>query len=177
MVANHPSIGCENMPKKNLQRKDMETTEKAVNQMLSDSINKIDKVLDGAYDETYAKYHNGKQSTVVVVGLTHMQMTNMRNMLNANVAFMDDQKQTASVTNRIARAKRVIGRIDGYINGVVVDRDGNNRIMTRQMRKDIADQKAKDAQTVATATEQMANIAKANGMTLEQLMDAMSNDS
>ena len=158
-------------------RKDMKTTYDAMSQMLSDSVNKVDKVLDGVYIDTKAKYHNGKQKTVVAVGITHTQMNALKDMMTAVIDFQKSMKQTASVVNRIARANVRIGRIDDFLNGVVVDRDGDNRVMTQPMRKAIADQKAKDAETVATATEQMANIAKANGMTLEQLMDAMSNDS
>ena len=124
-------------------RKDMKTTDDTMSQMLSDNINKADKVLDGAYLDTKAKYHNGKQKAVVVVGITTTQMNALKDMMNANIAFQKPMEQTASVVNRITRATRVIGRIDNYIKGVVVDGDGDNRIMTKPMiAKAKADAKA-----------------------------------
>tara|TARA_A100001201_G_C4053739_1_gene190444 strand:+ start:121 stop:651 length:531 start_codon:yes stop_codon:yes gene_type:complete len=151
MDANHPSIGCENMPKKNTNaiRKDMKTTYDAMSQMLSDNVNKVDKVLDGVYIDTKAKYHNGKQKTVVAVGITNAQMNALKDMMNAVIDFQKSMKQTASVVNRIARAKVRIGRIDDFINGVITDADGENRIMTKPMiakakadAKALADKKA-----------------------------------
>ena len=124
-------------------RKDMKTTDDAFAQMLSDNINKVDKALDGVYIDTKAKYHNGKQKAVVAVGINNTQLNALKDMMNANIDFQKSMKQTASVVNRIARAKVRIGRIDDFINGVVVDRDGDNRIMTAPMiAKAKADAKA-----------------------------------
>ena len=124
-------------------RKDMKTTHDTMSQMLSDSVNKTDKVLDGVYLDTKAEYHNGKQKSVVAVGITITQLNDLRDIMQSNIAFQKPMKQTASVANRIDRAKAVIGRIDNYINGVVVDGDGDNRIMTKPMiAKAKADAKA-----------------------------------
>ena len=130
-------------------RKDMKTTNDTMSQMLSDNINKIDKVLDGVYLDTKAKYHNGNQKAVVVVGITTTQMNDLKDMMQSNIDFQKPMKQTASIVNRIDRAKAVIGRIDNYINGVVVDGNGDNRIMTKPMiakakadAKALADKKA-----------------------------------
>lgn len=154
-------------------RKDMKTTDDTVSQMLSDGINKADKVLDGVYLDTKAKYHNGNQKAVVVVGITVQQMNDLKDMMQSNIAFQTAMKQTASVTNRIARAKRVIGRIDNYINGVVVDADGDNRIMTKPMRKAIADQKAKVDAAAQKANDAIEQMAKDNGMSVDDLLAAM----
>ncbi len=124
-------------------RKDMKTTYDAMSQMLSDSVNKVDKVLDGVYIDTKAEYHNGKQKSVVAVGITNTQMNALKDMMTAVIDFQKSMKQTASVVNRIARANVRIGRIDDFINGVIVDRDGDNRIMTAPMiAKAKADAKA-----------------------------------
>ena len=130
-------------------RKDMKTTKDTMSQMLSDNINKIDKVLDGVYLDTKAKYHNGNQKAVVVVGITTTQMNDLKDMMQSNIDFQKPMEQTASIVNRIDRAKAVIGRIDNYINGVVVDGNGDNRIMTKPMiakakadAKALADKKA-----------------------------------
>ena len=127
----------------------MKTTNDTMSQMLSDNINKIDKVLDGVYLDTKAKYHNGNQKAVVVVGITTTQMNDLKDMMQSNIDFQKPMKQTASIVNRIDRAKAVIGRIDNYINGVVVDGNGDNRIMTKPMiakakadAKALADKKA-----------------------------------
>ncbi len=164
MMVQTTRLGCENMPKTN-RRKDMETTGKAVNQMLSDNINKIDKVLDGAYVDTHAKYANGKASSVAVVGLTTSQMNNMKTMLTANIDYMDDVKPSASVDNRIAKAKRVIGRIDDYMAGRITDTNRENAIMTKTMiAKAKADRKAKVAKV-----EQLKALMEKDGISLDDL--------
>jgi len=166
MMVRTVRLGCENMPKTN-RRKDMPKTDMAVNQMLSDAINKIDKVLDGAYVDTHAKYANGKASSVAVVGLTTSQMNNMKTMLKANIDYMDDVKQTATVDNRIAKAKRVIGRIDDYMAGRVTDTNRENAIMTKTMiAKAKADRKAKQTKVA----EYKAQLEKA-GLSIDDLMD------
>ncbi len=140
MVATARQSKVNKMPKI---RKDMKTTYDAMSQLLSDSVNKVDKVLDGVYIDTKAKYHNGKQKSVVAVGITNTQMNALKDMMTAVIDFQKSMKQTASVVNRIARANVRIGRIDDFINGVIVDGDGENRIMTAPMiAKAKADAKA-----------------------------------
>lgn len=109
-----------------IRRKDMPTTQNALNQIIADVGNKMVQTLNGAFLDTNAKYETDAKATAIICTLSTEQMNAMLETLDGINAMNDAMDSSARQSRNADNIGNVVRRINDFASGNVwvLDTDG-----------------------------------------------------